>query len=158
MKKPVKVAITGAAGQIAYSLIFRIASGHQQTILWRKSAEALTELETTLRARAGSWGLTTDAIERGLSNTRRTIELLGEGQLLREPVSLRLVERDNALEIELTYKGLPMFVPDLQSTPEVNGETAMTAGLQDVAIGVFPDRSSTTTHGAETTIRLVFYM
>lgn len=27
MKKPVKVAITGAAGQIAYSLIFRIASG-----------------------------------------------------------------------------------------------------------------------------------
>ena len=27
MKKPVKVAITGAAGQIAYSLIFRIADG-----------------------------------------------------------------------------------------------------------------------------------
>jgi len=27
MKKPVKVAVTGAAGQIAYSLIFRIASG-----------------------------------------------------------------------------------------------------------------------------------
>ena len=27
MKSPVKVAITGAAGQIAYSLIFRIASG-----------------------------------------------------------------------------------------------------------------------------------
>ena len=27
MKKPVKVAITGAAGQIAYSLIFRVASG-----------------------------------------------------------------------------------------------------------------------------------
>src|SRR3546814_6682277 len=27
MKKPVKFAITGAAGQIAYSLIFRVASG-----------------------------------------------------------------------------------------------------------------------------------
>src|SRR5882724_7485313 len=27
MKKPVRVAITGAAGQIAYSLIFRVASG-----------------------------------------------------------------------------------------------------------------------------------
>ena len=27
MKKPVKVAITGAAGQIAYSLIFRVADG-----------------------------------------------------------------------------------------------------------------------------------
>ena len=27
MKSPVRVAITGAAGQISYSLIFRIASG-----------------------------------------------------------------------------------------------------------------------------------
>ena len=27
MKKPVRVAVTGAAGQIAYSLLFRIASG-----------------------------------------------------------------------------------------------------------------------------------
>lgn len=27
MKKPIRVAVTGAAGQIAYSLIFRIASG-----------------------------------------------------------------------------------------------------------------------------------
>ena len=27
MKAPVRVAVTGAAGQIAYSLIFRIASG-----------------------------------------------------------------------------------------------------------------------------------
>ena len=27
MKKPVRVAISGAAGQIAYSLVFRVASG-----------------------------------------------------------------------------------------------------------------------------------
>ena len=27
MKKPVRVAVTGAAGQIGYSLLFRIASG-----------------------------------------------------------------------------------------------------------------------------------
>jgi malate dehydrogenase len=27
MKSPVKVAVTGAAGQIGYSLLFRIASG-----------------------------------------------------------------------------------------------------------------------------------
>ncbi|MBI3171823.1 MAG: malate dehydrogenase, partial [Hydrocarboniphaga effusa] len=27
MKQPIRVAITGAAGQIAYSLIFRVASG-----------------------------------------------------------------------------------------------------------------------------------
>ena len=27
VKKPVRVAVTGAAGQIAYSLLFRIASG-----------------------------------------------------------------------------------------------------------------------------------
>lgn len=28
MKAPVRVAVTGAAGQISYSLLFRIASGH----------------------------------------------------------------------------------------------------------------------------------
>ena len=27
MKKPIRVAVTGAAGQIGYSLLFRIASG-----------------------------------------------------------------------------------------------------------------------------------
>lgn len=27
MKKPIRIAITGAAGQIGYSLLFRIASG-----------------------------------------------------------------------------------------------------------------------------------
>ena len=54
--------------------------------------------------------------------------------------------------------GLPLFVPDLAAKPEINEETAMSAGLQDVALGVFPDRSSTSVRGAETTIRLSFDM
>ena len=29
-KKPVRVAVTGAAGQIGYALLFRIASGEMQ--------------------------------------------------------------------------------------------------------------------------------
>ena len=33
MKKPVRVAVTGAAGQIGYSLLFRIASGEMPTML-----------------------------------------------------------------------------------------------------------------------------
>ena len=51
-----------------------------------------------------------------------------------------------------------MFVPDLLTRPEANEETAMAAGMQDVGIGVFPDRSSTTTRRGETIIRLGFDM
>lgn len=52
MKHPVKVAITGAAGQIAYSLLFRIASGdmlgHDQPIILQ-----LLDLEPALTAVKG---------------------------------------------------------------------------------------------------------
>ena len=41
MKRPVRVAVTGAAGQIGYSLLFRIASGEMlgkdQPVIDRKS-------------------------------------------------------------------------------------------------------------------------
>ena len=148
----------GLSSAIGLLLIFRIASGRQQTILWRKAEETLSELEQALELRKKEWALTDDVIERGLTNTRQTIALLREGQLLRDPVLIRLAERDNALEIELRYKGLPMVVPDLLSRSEMHEETPMFAGLQDVGIGVFPDRSSTTSLGAETTISLYFYM
>lgn len=148
----------GLTSAIGLLLLFRIASGHQQTIIWRESEDALAELGATLEKRAKEWGLTKDVIARGLANTRQTMELLREGQLLRQSVSMRAAERDNSLEIELHYKGLPMFVPDLLSQPELNEEAPMAAGLQDIAIGVFPDRSATTSRGAETTIRLSFDM
>jgi xanthine permease XanP len=146
--------LTSATGLL---LIFHVATGHQQTIAWRKSEDALGELNEALEKHAKEWGLTRDVIERGVMNTKGAIALLGEGQLLREPVSMRAAERDNSLEIELTYKGLPMLVPDLMSRPDVNEETAMAAGLQDIAIGVHPDRSSTTSRGPETIIRLSFH-
>ena len=44
MKEPVRVAITGAAGQIAYSLLFRIASGE---MLGRDQPVSLQLLEIT---------------------------------------------------------------------------------------------------------------
>lgn len=148
----------GLTSAIGLLLIFRIASGHEQTILWKQSEGALAELGRALEERSKEWGLTKDVIARGLANTQQTIALLKEGQLMREPVAIRAAERDNALEIELRYKGLPLFVPDLATRGEINEETAVTAGLQDVGMGVFPDRSSTTTRGAETTIHLGFDM
>ncbi|MGE3738008.1 MAG: uracil-xanthine permease family protein [Geminicoccaceae bacterium] len=148
----------GLTSAIGLLLVFRIAAGRQQTILWQQSVDALAELSAVLERNAREWGLTREVIARGLADTRQTIELLREGQLLREPVSIRAAERDNALEIELHYRGLPLFVPDLDTRPEVTEETAVTAGLQDAGLGVFPDRSSTTTRGAQTTIRLGFDM
>ena len=37
-------------------------------------------------------------------------------------------------------------------------ETAVTAGLQDAGLGVLPDRSSTSSRGVHTTLRLGFDM
>ena len=52
MKQPVRVAVTGAAGQISYSLLFRIASGQmlgadQPVIL------QLLEIEPAMEALSG---------------------------------------------------------------------------------------------------------
>lgn len=148
----------GLAAAIGLLLIFRIASGRQQTIFWKQSENALAELASVLEKNAKEWGLTKDVTARAVTNTRQAIQLLKEGQLMREPVAIKAAERDDTLVIELKYKGLPLFVPDLAARPEVNEETAMSAGLQTIAIGVFPDRSSTSVRGAETTIRLSFDM
>lgn len=148
----------GLTAAIGLLLIFRIASGRRQTIFWKQSEDALAELASVLDKSAKEWGLTKDVTARAVSNTRQAIQLLKEGQLVREPVAIKAAERDDTLVIELRYKGLPLFVPDLAAKPEINEETAMSAGLQDVALGVFPDRSSTSVRGAETTIRLSFDM
>jgi NCS2 family nucleobase:cation symporter-2 len=148
----------GLAAAIGLLFIFRIATGRQQTILWRQSADAVADLAAALERNAAGWGLTADVVERGLANTRQTIELLKEGGLMHEPVSIRAAERDNSLEIELRYQGMPLAVPDLATRTELNEETAMAAGLRDVALGVYPDRSSTSSHGAAITIRLSFDM
>ncbi len=52
MKPPIHVAVTGAAGQIGYSLLFRIASGHllgpDQPVVLR-----LIEIEPGMKALEG---------------------------------------------------------------------------------------------------------
>lgn len=148
----------GLAAAIVLLFVFRIATGRQQTILWKRSDDAVAELAAALAQNSGTWGLTADVVERGIANTRQTIELLREGGLMHEPVSIRAAERDSSLEIELHYKGMPLAVPDLATRTEVNEETAMAAGLRDIALGVYPDRSSTSSHGASIAIRLSFDM
>ena len=54
MKQPVRVAVTGAAGQIGYSLLFRIASGEmlgkdQATISKWCTNTCQPDLETLIR-------------------------------------------------------------------------------------------------------------
>ncbi|WP_119268357.1 uracil-xanthine permease family protein [Taklimakanibacter deserti] len=148
----------GLTAAIGLLLIFRIASGRQQTIFWKQSEDTLNELASVLEKNAKTWGLSKDVTARALANTRQAIQVLKEGQLMREPVAIKVAERDESLVIELSYKGLPLFVPDIAAKPEVNEESAMSAGLQGIAIGVFPDRSSISVRGAETTIRLSFDM
>lgn len=148
----------GLTAAIGLLLIFRMASGRRQTIPWRGSTDAHAELARLLEGNAASWGLTRDAIERALADTSQAITLLHEGELLREPVAIRAAERDNTLEIELSYRGQPLVLPHRGRGGEVHEETAVAAGLHDVGIGVFPDRASTTSRGAETILRLGYDM
>jgi xanthine permease XanP len=153
---PLALSLLAAIGLL---LVFRIATGRRQLILWQKSADAVKELRATLDRNAAEWGLTKAAIERAVTNTEQAIELIKEEGLLSEPLSIVAAERDNALEIELRYKGQPLFMPHLDAAgADAHEETSMAAGLHHVASGVYPDRSATIARGPETTIRLSFDM
>ncbi|WP_108659222.1 uracil-xanthine permease family protein [Acuticoccus kandeliae] len=149
----------GLTAGIGLLLLFRIASGRHQEILWKRSADALAELAVALKVNSKAWGLTKEVVERALVNTEKAIEALKEGQLMREPVAIGAAERDGSLEIELRYKGLPLYLPDLSAeVAETTEETPVLIGLQNVGLQVFVDRSMTITRGSETTLRLSFDM
>jgi len=148
----------GLTSAIGLLLIFRIATDHQQTILWNQSADAVGELKQTLEKNAQAWGLTSDVISRAMSNIVQVVELLKEGRLMVEPVAIRARERDNSLEVELRYRGAPLFLSSAHQSPTMNEESSMSAGLQDVAIGVFADRISTSMRGRDVILQLRFDM
>ena len=55
MSDPVRVTVTGAAGQIGYSLVFRIASGQLlgPDQPWQTTEEFLSSIDANLRAAVG---------------------------------------------------------------------------------------------------------
>jgi len=149
----------GLLAAIGLLTIFRIATDRQQTILWSQSKDAVTDLKATLEKNAQAWELTQEVIARGVANVkRRVVELLREGQLMAEPVAILAREQDNSLEIELRYRGTPLFLPSHELNPTSNEEAAMSGGLRDVAVGLFADRVSTTTRGGEVALHLRFDM
>jgi hypothetical protein len=80
-----------------------------------------------------------------------------ESVLIREPGSITAGEHDGSLDVELRYVGSPLFVPNLSvQVANPNEETAAISGLEKVAVDVFPDRSTTSSHGAESILRLGF--
>ncbi len=58
-KAPLKVAVTGAAGQIAYSLLFRIASGAMLALTSRSPCSCWKSLMPLAPSAASRWSLTT---------------------------------------------------------------------------------------------------
>ena len=101
--------------------------------------------------------MTKAAIDRAVSTTKRTIELVNEGRLLQEAASLTARERDGSLDIEIRYVGLPILLQDRAARfDEPNEESTATGGLQSVAMDALPDRSTVSSRGPETTIRLGF--
>lgn len=144
---------------IGLLLIFRISSRRTETILWEKSAGAVDDLRKALERDAKEWNLSKPVIDRVVDNIGRAIQLLQEGRLIQQPLAILASTRDNSLDIELHYEGLPLFIADI-NTPlgDTNEETTASAGLQHVSMGVFPDRSSTTTRGRENVVRLGFDM
>lgn len=146
----------GLSAAITLLLVFRIGSARERTMIWSSSQEALSGLQSLLTRSAADWNLSRSMIDRGIAGTRTAIELLNDGHLLREPVAILARQRENTFEIELTYQGVPVHLPDLATRPPTHEEHAAVAGLQDVGLAVLPDRSSTISHNGQTTLRLGF--
>lgn len=147
----------GLSAAIGLLLIFRIATGRHETILWQRSNDALGQLRAALESNRKTWALSGEVIARASENTEKAIEVLREGHLIRDPVAIEAFERDGSLEIELHYKGLPLYLQDLTTeTADTTEETAVMAGLQNIGMQVFVDRSVTVVRGADITLRLTF--
>lgn len=147
----------GLISAIVLLLLFRIGTSHRHAIAWKKSEDAVAELQVVLDRRGKDWNLTKAAIDRAVSTTKRTIELVNEGRLLQEAASLTARERDGSLDIEIRYVGLPILLQDRAARfDEPNEESTATGGLQSVAMDALPDRSTVSSRGPETTIRLGF--
>lgn len=149
----------GLICSIGLLLIFKIGVRHTHAIAWQGSKDAVEELKDVLGRRSKEWGLTKAVVDRAVVSTRRTIDLINEGNLLREPTAISARERDGTLEIELRYRGSPLILPDRTARiEEPNEETSVSGGLQTVAMDALPDQSAVSSRGPEATIRLTFDM
>lgn len=146
----------GLGAAVALLLVFRIAPGRRRTILWAQTTDAMAELGKVLAANARAWQLTDAVVARGLDAAQATVTRLHEADLVREPVSIAARGRDAALEIELRYRGEPLFLADLSGRQTEHEEAAVAAGLHAGASAGLPDRASTSVRRGETTIRLGF--
>jgi NCS2 family nucleobase:cation symporter-2 len=145
------------AAAIGLTLLFQIGRRDEEIIAWRKSDEALAALKADLHSHAADWALMPETISRVEANIRQALRLLKEGGMIRRPLSIALAHQRNKLEVELSYVGLPLTVSDLRAQEsEANEETPMMAGLQRIAVGVYPDGSSTVTNGEHVKLRLWF--
>jgi xanthine permease XanP len=142
---------------IGLTLLFRIGRRQEELITWRKSDEALVDLTHKLAAHAADWTLTPELIHRVEANVGQTLHLLKESGMIRRPLAIALRQHRGALEVEMTYEGKPLTVPELNAQEEEpNEETPAMAGLQRVAIGVYPDSANTTVAGSRVRITLAF--
>jgi hypothetical protein len=72
-------------------------------------------------------------------------------------LAIALRHYGSTVEVEMSYDGRPLTVPDLRSQEaEPNEETPVMAGLQRVAIGVYPDSANTAVAGSRVKIHLSF--
>ena len=142
---------------IGLTLLFRIGRREEELISWHKSDEALAALTKDLDAHAVDWALTPETIRRVSTNVGQTLHLLKENGMIRRPLVIALRHYHSTVEVEMSYDGKPLTVPDLHSQEtEPNEETPAMAGLQRVAIGVYPDTANTTIAGSRVKIHLAF--
>lgn len=142
---------------IVLTLIFRIKAHRKEIVGWKDADELIDELQIVFRKRRADWRLDDKTVNRCLTNARNALRLLEEGHLLREPVSIAAIREDTSLDIELSYRGLPVTIPDIGTVEaDATEESPATAGMSSIGTGVYPDRSATIAHGSNVVLRLSF--
>lgn len=142
---------------IGLTLLFRLRRHARESLGWKGPDELVEELRTLFRRRGPDWRLEEKTVQRCLTNVRHAIRLLDEGHNVREPLSIAAVRDELGLTIELSYRGLPLTIPDIGSVrAEASEESSATTGMSYICVGVFPDRSATSIEGDAVSIRLSF--
>lgn len=142
---------------IGLTLIFRVKRHTRERLGWKQPDEMVEDLRALFRRRGPDWKLEEKTVQRCLTNVRHAIRLLDEGHNVREPLSIAAIREETGLTIEMSYKGIPITIPDINSArTETTEESSATAGMSYVCVGVFPDRSTTAIDGDAVSLRLTF--
>ena len=147
----------GLVAAIGLTLLFRIGIRQTERANWRAADTALDDFGALLSREAKAWKLTGDQVERARDTTANVVRHLKDGHYLADPVAITASTDQLELMVELAYRGQPPHLSvHRHAAAHAHDESAASAGLESLALGIHADRTSVAAHDDDVRIRLWF--